>query len=258
MESILGQAIGYSIFLVLSFALHWLFKKAKSAALVFFNGPDFLPKMHHASRNQLRISDHFYQGLSLKEKALYEGRIEKFLRKKKFHARGGIEITPEMQLTVAAKAVQLTLGFPSVYLDHFDRFFIYPEAYRSRMTGLRHQGEVHPMGVVVLSWADAQRGNAQPEDGTNLILHELAHALLLENERQSAKNDFLDPEALKTLNLCRVALQGRVPGPFYTDRHLNSFHEFFAKSVELFFEHPEALKEMDVRLIDVMRKILRQ
>jgi Mlc titration factor MtfA (ptsG expression regulator) len=258
MDYILGEVLGYSIILVLTLALRWLFKKAKSAALDFFNWPVFLPSMRQASRNQLRISDHYYQRLSLKEKAHYEGRIEKFLRKKKFHGRGGLKITPEMQVTVAAKAVQLTLGFPSVYLDHFDRFFIYPEAYRSRMTGMRHQGEVHPMGVVVLSWADAQRGNAQPEDGTNLILHELAHALLLENERKSAENNFLDPRALKTLEICRLALRANPPLQHYTTRHLNSLHEFFAKSVELFFESKEALTELDARLSDAMSKILRQ
>ena len=181
-----------------------------------------------------------------------------FLRKKKFHPRGGMVIVPEVPLAVAAKAVQLTFGFPSVYLDHFDKFFIYPSAYRSRITGLRHQGEVHPMGVVVLSWEDAQRGNAHPEDGKNLILHELAHALLLENEVVNGEDDFLNPKALRTLDACRLELrQGERPLP-YTPRHLESYHEFFAKTVELYFEQPGVLKEVDDQIHMAMRMILRQ
>ena len=214
--------------------------------------------MRQGLKNHLRATEPYYRALRPRERVLFEGRVLMFIRKKTFHARGGIKITPEMQVAVASKAVQLTFGFPSVYLDHFDRFFIYPEAYRSRITGMRHQGEVHPMGVVVLSWADAQRGNAHPEDGTNLILHELAHALLLENEQNNAEDDFLNPQALKRLDACRVRLASEEVSHVYTPRHLGSFHEFFAKSVEMFFEKPEALRALDGELLRDLREILRQ
>ena len=224
----------------------------------FFNRSAFLPAMRQGLKNHLRATEPYYRALRPRERVLFEGRVLMFIRKKTFHARGGIKITPEMQVAVAAKAVQLTFGFPSVYLDHFDRFFIYPEAYRSRITGMRHQGEVHPMGVVVLSWEDAQRGNAHPEDGTNLILHELAHALLLENEQNNAEEDFLNPQALKRLDACRIRLGGEGVVGVFNARHLGSFHEFFAKSVEMFFESPQVLQSVDEGIYHEMREILRQ
>ena len=87
-----------------------------------------------------------------------------------------------MTAMIASSAIQLTFGLPKINLKHFERILIYPDEYYSTINKQYHKGEVNPrLKAIVVSWKAFVAGYADPHDGINLGLHEMAHALKLEN-----------------------------------------------------------------------------
>ena len=107
------------------------------------------------------------------------------------------EVTEEMQVLIAASAVQLTFGFPSIFLSYFQNIVIYPDQFFSQVGQRYHKGEVNPQAkAIVLSWRHFVEGYASNE-GVNLGLHEMAHALQLENIVMNNEYDFLNEDHIK-------------------------------------------------------------
>ena len=99
---------------------------------------------------------------------------------------------------MAASAIQVTFGFPSVYLNRFEKVIMYPDAYHSTITGAYHQGEVNSAGIIVLSWKNLLQGYLHPYDGRNLGLHEMAHALKISDATSQPAFDFLTDKPFMT------------------------------------------------------------
>src|SRR5688572_446284 len=124
----------------------------------------------------------YYQLLSPVNKGKFERKVCNFLYSKRFIPRNINEVTIEAKVLIAASAVQLTFGLPNIYLQHFDKILIYPNEYYSSVTKQYHKGEVNPrFGIIVLSWNNFVEGYIKPVDSVNLGLHEMAHALRLQN-----------------------------------------------------------------------------
>ena len=85
----------------------------------------------------------------------------------------------EMKTLIAASAIQITFGLPSVYFKRFYQILIYRDDYYSTITHHHHKGEVNTRGFIVLSWKNPVMGYINNTDGRNLKLHEMAHALRL-------------------------------------------------------------------------------
>ncbi len=146
-----------------------------------------------AVRAVLRQHFGYYQRLSPDQQQEFERRVIRFVRKKQFIGRG-MEITFPIRVLVAAAAVQLTFGLPELVLQHFKRILIYPDNYYSTITQQYHKGEVNPAAqAIVLSWKNFTEGYAQSDDSLNLGLHEMAHALEIENLIYNDEYDFLSP-----------------------------------------------------------------
>lgn len=118
---------------------------------------------------------------------------EQFLASKQFHGAGGLEISDEMALLIAAQACLpvLHLRRPLRGIDWYDDFVgivVYPGAVRARRqttddAGIVHQwdevlsGEAMQDGPVMLSWQDVAEAGAAAEDGCNLVVHEFVHKI---------------------------------------------------------------------------------
>ncbi|RDV15280.1 DgsA anti-repressor MtfA [Pontibacter diazotrophicus] len=204
----------------------------------------------------------YYASLPQHLKRQFEKRVANFLLRKTFIPRGGsFEVTLAMQVQIAAAAVQLTFGLKPVYLSHFSKILLYPDRYYSSISKRYHSGEVNVRGYIVLSWKDFEVGYRNDSDGFNLGLHEMAHALHLENIIQNNEHDFLDQEHLSQWNrLAAKEMQSRQQEPegFLRLQACYDEHEFFAVSAESFFERPHDFSSHHPDLYQALTALLQQ
>ena len=203
----------------------------------------------------------YYHSLPNRSKQIFAQRVAYFRKAKKFVPREMIAVSWEMSLLISASAIQLTFGFPRVHLSHFQYILVYPGSFKSLATGNMHQGEVNPaMKAIVLGWRSFVEGYLK-RDGRNLGLHEMAHALRLENRIMNAEYDFLNKKVLKewelrATNTMREINQGHET--FFRDYGGTNREEFFAVAVENFFERPTEFSEKHPLTYDVLCRLLRQ
>ena len=117
-----------------------------------------------------------------------QGHIQVFLAEKCFEGCGGLELTDEIKVTIAAQACLLLPHRETGYYPRLVTILVYPHAYVARSVepiggGIvlkgetARLGEVWKDGVVVLSWDDVRQGALDLHDGQNVVLHEFAHQL---------------------------------------------------------------------------------
>src|SRR5271170_1441443 len=120
-----------------------------------------------------------------------EGLVRVFLAEKSFEGCGGLELTEEMKVTIAAQACLLLLHRENDMYPGVEAILVYPGAYRAPTrtseggvvieSEQARLGESWTRGVVVLAWDHVKSGAGQPADGQNVVLHEFAHQLDAEN-----------------------------------------------------------------------------
>jgi hypothetical protein len=194
-------------------------------------------------------------------KRRFEARLISFIIRKKFIPRNFSEVTEEMKIRISASAVQLTFGLPEIYLSHFDYIIIYPDRYYSEINKTYHQGEVNPRyRAIVLSWKDFD-DTSSINDGRNLGLHEMAHALHLENTIRNDEFEFLPEKALKNWDIaCKEEIKMIRSGlnTFFRSYAGTDEFEFFASAVEVFFENPTAFQNSKPALYQLLTELLKQ
>ena len=204
----------------------------------------------------------FYQKLPDASQKIFLRKVKYFLRTKEFIPRQMPHVTTEMKALISSAAVQITFGFPRVSLMYFKRILVYPDEYYSIINKQYHKGEVNPrLKAIVVSWKAFVAGYADPDDGINLGLHEMAHALKLENMIRNdefgffGKNDFQKWQSLARdeINNIRSGKETIFREYAGTDED-----EFFATSIELYFELPGKLNRYNPELYRTLSKLLRQ
>ncbi len=212
-------------------------------------------------KEPLRKYNSYYQRLNASDKVIFEKRVQKFINKKQFIARGMNRVTDEMKALIAGAAIQLTFGHPSVYLEHFRRILVYPDGYYSQISKRYHKGEVNMAGLIVLSWKNFVKGQADYEDGRNLGLHEMAHALRLENIITNEEYRFLDKQAVNSWNklaLKEMKKTEEESSGFFRSYATTNSQEFFAVAVENFFEKSQEFHEKHPKLYGALVTMLNQ
>jgi len=221
-----------------------------------------IPPMRKEHKKILKKYCRFYNELDVEEKAVFEKRVQYFIKAKTFIPRNMDHITMEMKLLIAATAIQLVFGYPNVYLTHFKRILIYPDNYYSTINKVYHQGEVNPLNrIIVLSWKNFVKGVIENESGINLGLHEMAHALRLENIIRNNEYNFLDHAILQLWEeLAAGEIQKIKAGneTIFRKYGAASEEEFFAVAIENFFERPGLFKAYHQELYDILARLLRQ
>jgi Mlc titration factor MtfA (ptsG expression regulator) len=203
----------------------------------------------------------YYQNLSPAGKAKFELKVCNFIYGKTFIPRNIDEVTVEAKVLIAASAVQLTFGLPHVYLRHFNKILVYPNNYYSQITRRFHKGEVNPrFGLIVLSWQAFVNGYIDQTDSINVGLHEMAHALRLENMLRDKGHQYLDEEQLRkfdewAIDLCRDEGQHNT---FFRPYACVNPDEFFSVAIENFFERPADFERDLPQLYSILRKLLNQ
>jgi Mlc titration factor MtfA (ptsG expression regulator) len=204
----------------------------------------------------------YYQKLSAGNRHAFEQKLLYFILSKKWIPRQFDAVTDEMKVMISACAVQLTFGLPRIYLQHFIGIVIYPDNYYSSITKRFHKGEVNPAyHLIVLSWKSFVDGYlVNPTDAINVGLHELAHALRLENLIRNDEYQFFDEDLLNKFDAYahRICHETDPQFLFFRPYACTNEHEFFSVAVENFFERPQAFKEALPQLYQVMTGLLNQ
>lgn len=157
--------------------------------------------------------------------------------------------------------MQLTFELPHAYFHNFKTIYVYPDFYYSEGMQQYNAGEVHKSGQIYLSWVDFLEGYLNPNNARNLGLHEMAHALRLENMIQNKEYGYFKWSDIQEFNHYTVIESNRIKAgeeSLLLSYAATYYHEFFAVVIEVFFEQPKQLKEYHPPLYAVTARLLRQ
>ena len=205
------------------------------------------------------------------------GHIQVFIDEKYFEGCGGLELTDEIRVTIAAQACLLLMHRDTDYYPNLTSILVYPGGYTATESryiggGLWEEGPedrlghtAHNLGALVLAWDAAQHGALNPSDGSNVVLHEFAHQLDFENKSADgtpvlgAHADYANWSRVMSeeLNALRRADAAGVATLLDTYGATNPT-EFFAVATEVFFERPRALRERHPELYRELQQYFQQ
>ncbi|HYC33103.1 MAG TPA: M90 family metallopeptidase [Gemmatimonadales bacterium] len=189
---------------------------------------------------------------------------------------GGLVLTEEMQLVIAAHACLLVLEHPGEPYPALRNVLVYPGTFRPRRFSWTPSadaaevpgpalGESWKHGVVILAWDSAESGASDAGDGRNVVLHEFAHQLDGTDGRLDGTPRLPDAASLAAwasmLEEQFRSLQEEAGSG--TQRVLDHYGatdeaEFFAVATEAFFERPAELLRERPALYESLREYYRQ
>jgi len=218
----------------------------------------------------------YYARLSADDQAELLGHVQIFLDEKAFEGCGGLTMTDEIRVTIAAQACLLLLHRNTDYYPDLESILVYPSTYvvhqkRRAPGGVEIEGdearlgESWTRGAVVLAWDSVLRGAADVSDGHNVVLHEFAHQLDQETGEANGTPE-LPPRSsysawIKVLGADYNALVAQVHELHKTDIDpygTTSPAEFFAVVTETFFEKPKQLRRRHPALYEQLQLFYQQ
>ncbi len=199
-----------------------------------------------------------------------------FLGEKRFEGCGGLKITDEIRITIAAHACMLLLHRQTDYYPGLTSILVYPRAYVAnnarRFVGgvvVESQdvrlGESWHRGSVVLSWDDVQRSAADIHDGQNVVFHEFAHQLDSSGARGDSTPVLQDRSSFiawaraleEDFEAFRRDIRSRRP-EVLDEYGATNPAEFFAVATECFFERPRQMQRIHPRLYEELKRFYQQ
>lgn len=220
----------------------------------------------------------YYGLLRPEEQKELQGHVQVFLDEKRFEGCGGLEMTDEIRVTVAAQACILLLGRETDYYPRMESILVYPHEYLAPASRPRQLpggivtegadtrlGESWYRGPVVLSWDDVQKGAADARDGHNVVFHEFAHQL----DSEDGGLDGAPALPRRSMYVAWARVLGREYEGLIRDvaRHRETIldaygatqpAEFFAVATEAFLERPVALRRRHPALYEQLKAFYRQ
>lgn len=199
-------------------------------------------------------------------RAAHEGKMCLFLHQVDFYGKNGLNVTEDMQLSIAAQACLLVANRDKWY-KYLRTILLYPTAFKSLSRSFDGYvmnerevvriGESWSKGPVVLSWGHSHQGGLNAEDGHNVVLHEFAHQF----DDLSGATDGIPvlAKGQSYADWAKVFKEGFVQHLEDTEAGRATFldpygatgpEEFFAVAVEVFFEKPQGLKEHEPAIYD--------
>ncbi|WP_343850793.1 zinc-dependent peptidase [Algoriphagus jejuensis] len=220
-------------------------------------------KISSAERVFLETYFPYFRRLPAPHKREFVHKLEQVLTLKKFVGRGELrQVTDEMKLLIGATLVMVTFGWKNFRLSYFHTFLIYPDDYYSTINQTYHRGEVNPRhGLIVLSWKSFVCGLTREDDGINLGIHEMAHALKLVHFILESGERGFDPESWRLYCEVRAGEMAKLSAAensFFRSRAAADEHEFFAVMLENFFERPHEFFLHHEELYLIAFKLMRQ
>jgi len=213
--------------------------------------------------------------LPLADQEELRGAIQIFLAEKQFEGCGGLEVTDEVRVTIAAQACVLLLHRDTDYYGQLVSVLVYPSTYvvpgGRNAAGLvsdepeARLGESWKRDIVVLAWDSVLSGAHDLHPGHNVVFHEFAHQL----DQESGDADGVPSLPRRSM----YAVWARVLGQEFEQLVRDKAHhhrtdidqygatnpaEFFAVVTESFFDTPHRLRAKHPLLYAELRAFYQQ
>lgn len=204
------------------------------------------------------------------------GLTQVFVHEKAFVGCNGLEVSDRMRVVIAAQACLLVLNRPGVphrtLYDELLSILVYPTPFivpelRSHGGGLVSEeqrvlsGQAWDSRRILLSWEDVELPGGA---GNNVVLHEFAHYLDMEDETMDGAPGLGSKDAYQQwsrvfweeYDRLRHNLQAGVP-TLLNPYAATAPAEFFAVVTEVFFEQPRELEAQHQALYQQLQKYYR-
>ena len=209
--------------------------------------------------------------LDEEERERLRGILQVLIDEKNWQGCGGLQLTDEIQVSIAAQAALLLLGIEHDYYENVESILVYPSGYVLPRTRVEDGGVVlddpvavlgsaHQGGPVVLSWDSALGGGRDPRDGKNVVYHEFAHKLDMLDGIVDGTPELEDAQAfeawVRVMTDAFELLGDRTSKGKKTllDAYgATNVGEFFAVSTEVFFEKPRRMRDQHPELYEVLQ-----
>ena len=194
------------------------------------------------------------------------------IAEKSWEGCGGLALTDEIQVAIAAQAALLVLGFEDEYYLNVETILVYPQGFlvKTQRRGVGgmiveqtvpYAGEAALQGPVVISWADVRQAGG----GRNVVLHEFAHKLDMRDGAADGAPYLQDAAQIETwARVMSAEYQALVEQtaaglPTLLDAYgATNAAEFFAVATEAFFGLPDRMQQEHPELYQVLRAYYRQ
>ncbi len=202
---------------------------------------------------------HYYQGLHWDLQEVFLARLQSFMKKKVFVIKDD-EIFREMPVLVSAAAIQLSFGLRDFHLSFYRYIRIQPAEYIADHSFKILAGNVSN-NTITVAWNHFLHGYAHKTDGSNLGLHEMSHALYFQKlviDGKFARGFCNQYKCME--EACRQAFLEESSGKknLYSSYADTDLQEFWAETVELFFEKPSELQNHYPLVFDAVTCLLNQ
>ncbi|MFT3747107.1 MAG: zinc-dependent peptidase [Agriterribacter sp.] len=202
----------------------------------------------------------YFKTLSGEKKKIFLLRLQKFISAKTFviHNDNGFR---EMPVLISATAIKLSMGLKHFMLPHYTQIHIFPAEFIGLYPNLRVLTGNVSGNKIHISWKHFLEGYQFSEDGQNVGLHEMAHAYYYQNFviQEDVDDNFVDQfHIFNDTGNTVFEKEKHTPAPLYSTYGLTNFQEFWAESVELFFEKSLSFKNTYGELYYIMVNILNQ
>ena len=216
-----------------------------------------------------------YPHLTPDDQARLRDDLHVFVAEKNWEGCGGLELTDEMKVTVAAQACLMALGLDGDPFGKILSILVYPSGYavpeQNWHGGLSIKGESARLGEswyrgpVILSWDEVRHDARRPGCGQNLVWHEFAHQLdMLDRTtngtpplaNRQLRRRWAEVMTAEYRQLVDDAREGRAT--LLDTYGAQDEAEFFAVVSECFFDCPVELRDEHPRLYDLLREYYRQ
>ncbi|HEV7780456.1 MAG TPA: zinc-dependent peptidase, partial [Chitinophagaceae bacterium] len=183
----------------------------------------------------------YYNSLSSMMKERFVERTLRFMQEKEFRFHSMVE-EEYIPVLVSGAAVQMTFGLANYQMDYFPVIHIIRKEYVLNVDQETYYGHVSKSGIYI-SWSSFLEGYSDYADSVNVGLHEMAHAVsydLFLGEQDRHDEAFM--ERLKGFTKIGTTVFRAMKGGadhILDEYALTNFDEFWAVSIETFFENPE-------------------
>jgi Mlc titration factor MtfA (ptsG expression regulator) len=200
----------------------------------------------------------YYYHLNNELKQKFTERLQNFIPQKTFIicADGGYK---EMPVLLSAAAIQLTFGLEDYELEHYEYIKIHVEEYFADDSLRVLAGHVED-NTITIAWNQFLKGFKDAGDGVNVGLHEMSHALyyqhiVIDNGREKEFCKYYNEVMTEGAEVYELKKTTHI---LFTDYAFKNLQEFWAESVEVFFERPDAMRANYPDLFNSIKELLQQ
>jgi len=213
------------------------------------------------------------------ERAHLRALIQVFIAEKNWEGCGGLTLTDEIRVTISAQACLLLLGLPHDFYRNVESILVYPSTvvppqrrlgfFETTFAPLSPErpimGQAFQQGPLIIAWDAALRGSRRPGSGHNVVYHEFAHKLDMQDGTADGTppltnfalyRDWVKIFSREFLRLRDDVENGR--DSFLDPYGATDEAEFFAVATEQFFDQPRLMVEHAPDLYRVLKEYFRQ